>query len=202
MNNRRAQIEGIVVVPEQSERLVCSNGMTAFVADHGFEQTHSDPFQPQLAYHAVDSMVEGADTVEQRLEDAQERELVRRDEALLVLYDLGIDEYLENPVPDLVTALHEEVADNDAPTLSYNAATYALTHMTNEETPESVLDDAYERAAGLLEYGDGIPHPEILGENAVTNRANQLIEDPDEEEYWEGERNTLRDLMQVHEIEG
>ncbi|SDQ40479.1 DUF932 domain-containing protein [Natronobacterium texcoconense] len=188
-----------------AERLVCSNGMTAFVAEHSFEQTHGEPFQPQLAYHAVDSMVDGVDTVEQRLADAQERELMNLDEALLVLYDLGIDELLENPTPDLLTALHEEVEDTDAPTLyeTYNAASYALTHLTEEDIPEYALDDAYERAAGLLEYGDGIPHPEILGENAVTNRATQLLEsdDPEEEEYWEDETESIRELLDVHEVD-
>ncbi len=188
-----------------AERLVCSNGMTAFVADHSYEQTHGEPFQPQLAYHAVDSMVDGVDTVEQRLEDAQERELMNLDEALLVLYDFGIDEPLENPTPDLLTALHEEVEDTDAPTLyeTYNAASYALTHLIEEDIPEYALDDAYERAAGLLEYGDGIPHPEILGENAVTNRATQLLEsdDPQAEEYWEGETESIRELLDVHEVD-
>lgn len=187
------------------ERLVCSNGATAFVAEHSFEQTHGEPFQPQLAHHAVNSMVEGVDTVEQRLEEAQERTLLNQDEALLVLHDLGIDEYLENPTPDLINALHEEVEDPEDPSLyeTFNAATYALTHQTDDNTPEYVLDDGYERAAGLLEYGDGIPHPGILGENAVQNRARTLIEseNPEEEEYWEGETDSVRELMQEHEIE-
>lgn len=188
-----------------AERLVCSNGMTAFVADHSYEQTHNEPFQPQLAHHAVDSMIEGVDTVEQRLQDAQERTLVNRDEALLVLHDLGIDQYLENPTADLVNALHEEVEDPDNPSLyeTYNAATYALTHLKEEDTPEYVLDEGYERAAQLLEYGEGIPHPEILGENAVQRRANTLIEseNQEEEEYWEGETDAVRELVETHEIQ-
>lgn len=188
-----------------AERLVCSNGMTAFVADHSYEQTHSEPFQPQLAHHAVDSMIEGVDTVEQRLQDAQERTLVNRDEALLVLHDLGIDQYLENPTADLVNALHQEVEDPENPSLyeTFNAATYALTHLSQENTPEYVLDDGYERAAQLLEYGEGIPHPNILGENAVQSRANVLIEseNPEDEEYWEGETEAVRELLETHEIQ-
>lgn len=188
-----------------AERLVCSNGMTAFVADHSFEQTHSEPFQPQLAHHAVDSMIEGVDTVEQRLQDAQERTLTNRDEALLVLYDLGIDQYLENPTADLVNSLHQEVEDPDDPSLyeTFNAATYALTHLSQKNTPEYVLDQGYERAAQLLEYGDGIPHPGILGENAVRSRANTLIEseNPEKEEYWEGETDAVRELLETHEIQ-
>jgi hypothetical protein len=188
-----------------AERLVCSNGMTAFVADHSYEQTHSEPFQPGLAHHAVDSMIEGVDTVEQRLEEAQSRELKNRDEALLVLHDLGIDEYLEDPTPDLITALDEEVEDSGSPSLyeTYNAATYALTHLAEDDIPEYALDNGYERAAELLEYGDGIPHPGILGENAVTTRAENLIEaeNPDEEEYWDGETEAVRELLDAHGLQ-
>lgn len=188
-----------------AERVVCSNGMTAFVAEQRFEQTHGEPFQPQLAHHAVESMVEGTDAVEERLEAAQQRTLLNRDEALLVLHDLGIDDYLENPSSDLIDALHEEVTNPDEPSLyeTFNAATFALTHLTDDETPEYVLDEGYERAASLLEYGDGIPHPGILGENAVQNRAQTLIEadDPAAEAHWDGEVDAVRELMVEHEIQ-
>lgn len=188
-----------------AERVVCSNGMTAFVADHSFEQTHGEPFQPQLAYHAVDSMIDGSDEVEERLERAQERTLLNQDEALLVLHDLGIDEYLENPTADLINALHQEVNDLENPSLyeTYNAATYALTHLAEQDTPEYVLDEGYERAAQLLEYGDGIPHPGVLAENTVQSRARRLVEaeEPESEEYWEGETEAVRNLMQQHEIQ-
>lgn len=50
-----------------AEREVCSNGMVAFVSELGFEQTHSDPFDPGLAYNAVDAVVESPEKVEQRL---------------------------------------------------------------------------------------------------------------------------------------
>jgi hypothetical protein len=188
-----------------AERMVCSNGMTAFVADQSFEQTHNEPFQPQLAYHAVDSMIDGVDDVEERLEKAQDRTLMNRDEALLVLHDLELGEYLENPTADLVNALEEEVEDPQEPSLyeTFNAATYALTHLTNDQTPEYVLDEGYERAAQLLEYGDGIPHPGILAENTVQNRAHRLVEadEPESEEYWEGESEAVRNLMEQHEIQ-
>ena len=186
-----------------AERLVCSNGMTAFVDEHTYEQTHSDPFKPQLAHHAVDSMVDGVETVQTRLEEAQTRELTNRDEALIVLHDLGIDEYLANPVPDLLTAIDQEIENPDNPSLyeTYNAATYALTHLTSDQIPEYVLDQGFERAAGLLEYGNGIPNPDILAENAVYKRATQLIEDSETDEYWTGERESLRDLMKHHNVE-
>lgn len=182
-------------------RQVCSNGMMAFVADQVYDQTHGEAFKPGLAMHAVDSVVEGIDQVEQRLEQAQERTLRNQDEALLVLQDTGVSRYLENPTPDLLTALNEEVEDPENPSLyeTFNAATYALTHMT-EDVPEYELDHGYEAAASILEYGEGIPHPDILGENAVRRRARDLIEDPDTEEYFDGETEAVRDLMEEYEI--
>jgi len=184
-------------------RQICSNGMMAFVADQTYDQTHGEEFQPGLAIHAVDSAVEGIDEVEQRLKEAQNRTLMNQDEALLVMQDMGIGRYLENPTADMINAVQEEIEDPDNPSLyeTYNAATYALTHLAEEDIAQYQLDNGYEQAAGILEYGDGIPHPDILGENAVRSRANELIEDPDAEEYWEGERDSVRELMQEHEIE-
>jgi len=103
----------------------------------------------------------------------------------------------------MINAAQEEIDDPDNPNLyeTYNAATYALTHLAEDDIPQYQLDTGYEQAAGILEYGDGIPYPDILGENAVRSRANELIEDPDAEEYWEGETESVRDLMEKHEIE-
>lgn len=184
-------------------RQVCSNGAVGFVADQSYEQTHGEPFQPQLAHYAVDAVVEGTEKVEERLAEARERTLMNQDEALLVLKDIGIDRFLDNPTPDLINALHEEVEDPDEPSLyeTFNAATYALTHLAEDDVPEYALDDAYDRASQLLEYGDGIPSARILGENAVRHRADELIEDPDAEEYWEGETESVRELMEAHEIQ-
>jgi hypothetical protein len=131
-------------------RQVCSNGMMGFVSDLHFEQTHADPIQPGLAYNAVDAVIESPEVVEKRIADAQSRELMNRDEALLVLMDVGIDRYLDNPLPDLVKALHEEFEYPDTPTLweTYNAATRALTHYTRD-VPEYELDAGSEAAARL-----------------------------------------------------
>lgn len=186
-----------------AERQVCSNGMMAFVSDLHFEQTHGDSFQPGLAYNAVDAVIESPAEIEQRLAQAQNRELLNRDEALLVLMDLGIDQYFENPVPDLVNALHEEVDDHESPTLweTYNAATRALTHYT-EDVPDYELDQGFEAAASLLENEFAEPpEPGQLGRDAVERRADHLIENPETgDEYWDGERDAIRELMDAHEV--
>ena len=186
-----------------AERQVCSNGMTAFISELGFDQTHGEPFQPGLAYNAVDAVVESPAEIEQRLAQAQNRELMNQDEALLVLMESGIDRYLENPVPDLLTAMQDEVEDPSSPTLweTYNAATRALTHYTND-VPDYNLAEGFESAAQLLENGaNDIPEPEILGKQAVNKRSRQLIEHGDSEPYWPEEEQTLRELMERHEIQ-
>lgn len=182
------------------ERQVCSNGMMGFVSDLHFEQYHSEPFRPGLAYNAVDAVFDSPETVEERIRDAQERELMNRDEALLVLMDLGIDHYLDDPVDDLVDSLEEEVSDPETPTLweTYGAATRALTHRTGN-LPQYVLDTGFERAAELLETGySSVPDPESLGRNAVESRVNRYLEEEDLDPYWDGERDTLDELLEAH----
>ena len=185
-----------------AERQVCSNGMTAFVSELGFDQTHSDPFQPGLAYNAVDAIVESPEEIEHRLAEAQNRELMNQDEALLVLMETGIDRFLENPVPDLLNALYDEIEDPENPTLweTYNAGTRALTHYT-QDVPEYSLADGFENVSQLLEDGtNSIPEPERLGQQAVKNRSRSIIENSGEP-YWEGETESLRELMEKHEIQ-
>ncbi len=186
-----------------AERQVCSNGMTAFISELGFDQTHGEPFQPGLAYNAVDAIVDSPAEVEHRLAQAQNRELMNQDEALLVLMETGIDRYLEDPVPDLLNSLYTEVDDPENPTLweTYNAATRALTHYT-QDVPDYDLAEGFEQASQLLEDGtNDIPEPERLGQQAVSNRSRALIERGDAEPYWEGETESLRELMEEHELQ-
>ena len=128
---------------------------------------------------------------------------MNQDEALLVLMDQGIGRYLEQPVPDLINALHSEVEDPEAPTLweTYNAATRALTHYTSD-IPDYELDQGFEQASRLLETGDNrLPDSERLGERAVDNRSRQLIEEGSAEPYWEDEVESLRELREAHELQ-
>jgi len=186
-----------------AERQVCSNGMTAFISELGFDQTHSEPFQPGLAYNAVDAVIESPAEIEQRLAQAQNRELMNQDESLLVLMDTGIGQYLEQPVPDLLNAIHSEVEDPESPTLweTYNAATRALTHYT-QDVPDYELANGLDQAAQLLESGGNeVPEPDRLGRSAVYSRSRDLIEQGDSDPYWPGEEDALRELMEEHEIQ-
>lgn len=164
--------------------------MMAFVSDLNFEQTHSDPFQRGLAYHAVDAVINSPVDVEHRINEDQQRDLMNQDEALLVFMDIGLDQYVENPVPDLVTALHYEVDDPDSPSLweTYNAATRALTYYARD-VPDYELDQGFEQATRLLDTGHSeIPESEQLGQQAVEHRVNELVEEGEVEPYWRGKR--------------
>jgi hypothetical protein len=185
-----------------AERVVCSNGMKGFVADMEFDQTHQDTFSPALAYQAVDTVVKGADTVEDRLQTAQSETLLNQDEALLVLLDAGVADYLDQPVPDLLNALHDEVDDLEEPTLweTYNAATRALTHYSG--APDHVVDAGFDAAATVLETGAGVPDADQLGADTVAARSRELVEDQDAEAeaYWDGERDAVRELLDARDM--
>lgn len=186
-----------------AERQVCSNGMVAFVSDMSFEQTHSDPLNPGLAQHAVDSVVEGADEVEDRLERAQEETFQDEYEATLVLIDHGLDRYFDEPVDVFRDALREEMPDDaDQPTLydTYNAATRALTHYTEDDMPEYVRDDGLETSGRLLDYpGYGLPEADYLGKNAVDNRIEERVDaGEDADDYWEDETGRLAELRESY----
>lgn len=54
----------------------------------------------------------------------------------------------------------------------------------------------------LLETGyNEPPNPESLGRKTVERRANRLVEGQEEDEYWDGESDSLRDLMETHGVE-
>jgi hypothetical protein len=159
-----------------AERQVCSNGMTAFISELGFDQTHGEPFQPGLAYNAVDAVVESPAEIEQRLAQAQNR---------------------------LLNAMHAEVDDPESPTLweTYNAGTRALTHYT-QDVPDYELADGLDQASQILENGvNEVPEPDSLGRSAVHSRSRALIEGDGVDPYWPDEEDALRDLMREHEIE-
>jgi hypothetical protein len=189
-----------------AERQVCSNGMMAFVSNLHFEQTHQEPLDYGLAQHAVDAVVEGSDAVEDRLEQAQEREFYNMDEALLVLHDLGLDRYFEEPNQTLAQCLCEEMED-DGPTLyeTYNAATRALTHYVGDDVPQYQVDEGLEQSAYLLDGdGYGLPEIEYLAGKAVTARADAYLDSDEPEsvdQYWEGERDAVETLMEEREYE-
>ena len=181
-----------------AERVICSNGMVAFDAEKSFYQDHNEPLDYALAQQAVDSVVDGVESVEQRIEQAAHREFTNWDEALITLRHLGIGDEFDNPVQVLGDALREETdRDRDPPTLwdAYNAATRAYTHVDGLSADER--DWGLDRAAQLLDDYGTVPDAEQLGRTAVTRRADALTDD-ETEPYFEDEETAVSDLLQVH----
>ena len=189
-----------------AERQICSNGMMAFFSEMQFQQTHQDPLNPGIAQQAVDAVVQGSEEVEERLRLAREEVFENQDEALLVIYDFGLDQYFENPQRTFREALDSELEDGEHPTLytTYNAVTRALTHHTEDNMPEYVRDQALETAGNLLDYpGYGLPEADYLGSRAVDNRINEWIEAEEEPDPIVGtdredEQERLSELSAVH----
>ncbi|EMA39316.1 hypothetical protein C446_08796 [Halobiforma nitratireducens JCM 10879] len=182
-------------------RVICTNGMVSFDAEKHFSQTHSEPLNYALFEHAYDSIVSGVADVEDRIQAAADQELVNRDEALLVLTDLGIDAYLpvDDPLDTLRDALETELdAYQDQPTLydTYNAATRALTHADGMDADNRTR--GLEQAARLLDREGDVPDATELGRRAVEHRVDQYTADAEIDPYWDGEEETLQTLIEAH----
>ena len=182
-------------------RVVCTNGMVAFDAEKQFSQTHSNPLDYTLFEHAYDSIINGVEDVEDQIQTAADQNLVNRDEALLVLTDLGIDAYL--PTDDSITMLRDALdaelgADHEQPTLydTYNAATRAVTHA--EGISAEQRDRGLEQAARLLDWHGDVPDATKLGQRALKRRVDEYTVEDDVEPYWENEEETLQTLIEAH----
>ena len=186
-------------------RVICSNGMVAFDEDMSWEQTHQEPLQRQMIHEGMDGILNGVEDLQARIDEAQEKTVRGADDVVWIAQNMGLDQYLdtETMYDSIREEIEEPAAQENSDGISlftgYQAMTRALNHHT--DIPEHHLDNAYDQAAGFLEYGDGVPHPDILGENAVRHRANQLLEDPDAEEEWEGERTDLRNAMEAYGVQ-
>lgn len=183
-------------------RVVCSNGLVAWDSQLGLSQTHSEPFQPDLAYQSVKGSLQSADRVEERMQEAQDTYLRNQDEARLLLHDLGLEEYVANPEADIAAGMIEEFQDTDRPSLYdvYQAATYALTHHADPDTPQHILNRGYEQAGQLLDMEGDLPDPDEVMEGVVADRLNYHVEEPDGEEYFSGEREIVREVADARNV--
>lgn len=125
---------------------------------------------------------------------------MNRDESLLIQMDLGIHQYLDNPIPDLFSAHHSELDDPESPTLweTYNAATRNLNHCTSG-IPDYKSDQVFQAAGTLLENENNqLPDPAEVGGEAVRRRANDLMDISYEDQFLDGEPDAVRELLEVH----
>ncbi|WP_049996372.1 hypothetical protein [Halococcus sediminicola] len=178
-------------------REICSNGMKGWVSDLELYQDHTEEFRPELAHHAVDALIEGADKYEQRLKDAQNHELMNLDEALILLQETGIGEYFENPTADLLNAAHTEIEDRDNPTIyeTFQTGTRALEHYS--DAPQHAKEQGYDQLSQLLDQDGEMPDIQEYAADVVNDRMNQYAMDEETEPYWEDERDALHELAEL-----
>jgi len=183
-----------------AERQVCSNGMVAFISDMHRSQSHSEALDYTLPRESAQAIVEGADVVESRLQQAQQHSFVNEDEAVLVLTDLGLDMYFDDPIPVLEDAVAAEVADGSEPTLydAYNAATRAITHESGLESDRR--DQALSQASQLLDQYGELPSVGDLGATAIENRVDEVAGGDDVDRYWEDEEMVLDELVAARRL--
>lgn len=197
-----------VKVEVGAQRVICSNGMVAFDSDLEFEHSHQREFNPALIDQAVDGLVDSVDEVEARFKRARETQFRSEDEALLVLMDAGIDQFLgDNAHETLREALEKELGYYDAlgatrpetPTLydAYNAATHAISNMADLDG--HVRDAALERASALVDQFGQVPTADDLAVDTIESRTTALTSEEGEERF-EGEREVVREAAQARAV--
>lgn len=186
-----------------------STRMAGFVEELHFEQDHQEGFQPELAYQAVDAVMDGTDLVETRLSEAHEHSFINEYEAILSLINHRINWYIDVDGPeeavDIFSELIDEELDNqEQPTIydTHQAASKAIEHYSDQQDYRRV--EGLELAASLLESGGNrLPDVGVLAEDAIENRIQEFADadNPDDiPKYWENELSTLRDLADVRGV--
>jgi hypothetical protein len=181
-------------------RVICTNGNVAFDSEKHYSQTHSEPLDYSLFEHSYDSIVNGVEDVEERLQAAADELLINRDEAVLVLTDIGIDAYLpdDDPISTLRDALDAELDEyTEEPSLyeTYNAATRALTHADGISSENR--HRGLQQAATLIDRRGDVPAADQLGRYAVERRVEAYTSGDEFEPYWKDEEETLQTLIET-----
>ncbi len=189
-----------------AERLVCSNGMTAWDSQFSYSHEHNQgPFNASLMFHAVESIIDNTDRIEERFERAHNQQLRSKDELFLLLLDCGIEWLFDDPLD----ALHEsfnaerEWHNNprqmeEAPSLydAYTVGTYAIDHLADDQSSERALDTARGRLTTMLETYDGsIPSADELVSGTVERRTEAITSG--EDLHCEGEREIVQSIARA-----
>lgn len=186
------------------ERLVCSNGMTMPVDVMSVRQTHHDELDPTMFHQLAKSVVENAEMVEDRYSQMKEIELDSEWTAFEFLeHRLDLPFYIEGDHADIARTYDEVVEDPSNPTVyeTLQVATNQLTHNARGDLPQHVINTAQEKASDLVDFHGELPDYEEMARNTIEDRAYELTNYDDAEEYWEGEEEQLGELMETYGIE-
>ena len=135
------------------------------------------------------------------INEAHEQLLNGKQEVFLLLLDCGIEWIFQNPMETLEEAFSEEMKYRDHPEQmeqnpslydAYQVGTYAIDHLTDDQSQEAI-DNARTRLTRLLEEYDGsVPNSSELVTKTVESRTDALSNDG--EERWEGEQDLVQQV--------
>jgi hypothetical protein len=186
------------------ERLVCSNGMTLPVDVMSVRQTHHDELDPTMFHQLAQSVVENAEMVEERYSQMKEIKLDSEWTAFEFLeHRLDLPFYIEGDHAEIARTYDEVVEDPSNPTVyeTLQVATNQLTHNARDDLPQHVINTAQDKASDLVDFHGELPDYEEMARSTVEDRAYELTNYDDVEEYWEGEEEQIGELMETYGIE-
>lgn len=172
-----------------AERLVCSNGMTAWDSELSFTHQHNDgPFRPALVFDAIDAIgADGAAQTQHRFEQAHQEHLDSKDQMFLLLLDAGIEWLFDDPYGALQDAFEAELQWHDDPGVmetnptlydAYCVGTYAIDHLATDDmkNPQRAKNAARRGLTMLLEHPveKRVPDAPELVATTVTNRQDEV----------------------------
>lgn len=173
-----------------AERVVCSNGMTAWDSDFSFTHQHNDgPFRPSVVFNAIDSIGgTGAERTQSRFDAAHEQRLDSKDQMFLLLLEAGIEWLFDDPFSALQEAFENELelhanpgAMEAQPTLydAYCVGAHAIDHLAkpNMRNPQRAQNAARRGLSTLLEdpVEQEVPDATKLVADTVTSRQDELV---------------------------
>lgn len=185
-------------------RELCSNGLIDIDASNEYRQTHHEAFDESLPYVSVRGVLDGLDDVEAKLEKAQETRFRNKEEAIGLLYDLGIPDFIDGGHGDVVLSYEDQVDDRHNPSAYelYQAATNLLSNRASDNLSQIELNRGFEAASQLIDDGSGdLPSTDAMAEDYLERRAYDLTDadDPEDIEQYDGE---LEDVQAALEERG
>ncbi|MCU4753436.1 DUF945 domain-containing protein [Halobacteria archaeon AArc-curdl1] len=186
------------------ERQVCSNGLTLPVGQMSVRQTHHDELDPTMFHQLARSVVENSEMVEERYDQMKEIELDSEWVAFEFLeHRLDLPFYINGGHGDIAMTYNDVVEEPSSPTVyeTLQVATEQLTHNSRNDLPRHVINTAQEKASQLVDLNGELPDYDEMVKNTIEDRAYQLRNIDDAEEYWEGEEETINELVEEYGLQ-
>lgn len=162
-------------------------------------QPHYDDLDPTIFHQLARSVVENAETVEDRYTQMKEIELDSEWVAFELLeHRLDLPFYIEGDHAEIVDTYTDIVEDPSNPTVfeTLQVATNQLTHNARDDLPKHVINTAQEKASELVNLNGELPDHREMAAETVEDRLYQFNNFDDVEPYFEDEEETVTELAE------